>query len=380
MRDEEDLPPELPRSSDRAVASYQKHVEENVARQKASFRAHLGSFLGVNAMLTVIWALTGAGFPWFLIPLFGWGIGLSSHYAALKSAEEEYRNLGILGKVRRNVAKVYRKLAKNRRTWTGHLVSTVATSALLLVINGITWAGFPWALIPIAGMGIGLFSHYPTFQRKETRYLRQLAEEGVDVTRLERGMTYLARRLALPTFEKRGPGAPVQAKAESPEIAEAESLRESILRQLGETEQPALGEDFASALDGFVRQVKELSGTRAEIERIISEIPQEALARDMEELRRKRAGSDSERMRAEYDRSIEELERQERSYRSLKEDAEMITLRSNSAMNALRQINIDLLRMRSRGGEADTAELLRERSEELSRYIDDLHAAYEELD
>jgi hypothetical protein len=49
-------------------------------------------------------------------------------------------------------------------------------------------------------------------------------------------------------------------------------------------------------------------------------------------------------------------------------------------MNALRQINIDLLRMRSRGSEVDTAELLRQRSEELSQYIDDLHAAYEELD
>ena len=380
MRDEEDLPPQLPRSSDSAVASYQRHVEENVARQKASFRGHLGSFLGVNTMLAVIWGLTGAGFPWFLIPLFGWGIGLSSHYGALKSAEEEYRNLGILGRVQRNVANIYRKLAKNRRAWTSHLVSTVATSALLLVINGITWGGFPWAFIPIAGMGIGLFSHYPTFRRKEQRYLRQLAEEGVDVSRLERGITFLARRLAIPVVGKRGSAGSGAENSGSPESAEAEKLRESILRQLKESEQPALGDDFTKALEGFIRQVKELSATRAEIERIISEIPQEALARDMAELRRKRDRSENQRMRSEYDRSIEELERQERSYSSLKEDAEMIKLRINSAMNALRQVNIDLLRMRSRGSEVDTAELLRQRSEELSQYIDDLHAAYDELD
>lgn len=380
MRDEEELPSQLPRSGDSAVTSYQKHVEENVARQRTSFRSHLGSFLGVNGMLVLIWGLTGAGFPWFLIPLFGWGIGLSSHYASLKSAEQEYRNLGILGRVRRNVANIYRKLAKNRRAWTGHLVSTVATSALLLVINGITWSGFPWALIPIAAMGIGIFSHYPTFRSKERRYLKQLAEEAVDITRLERGMTFLARSFAIPTLgNRRAPGSGMDS-SESRESAEAESLRDSIVRQLKNSEQPALGDDFRTALDGFVRQVKELTVTRREIEKIIGEIPREALLRDMEELKRKRDRSESDRMRAEYERSIEELERQERSYRSLKEDAEMITLRINSAMNALRQINIDLLRMRSRGGEGDTAETLRRRSEELSRYIDDLHAAYDELE
>jgi hypothetical protein len=29
------------------------------------------------------WALTGAGYPWFLFPLAGWGAGLGAHYAAV---------------------------------------------------------------------------------------------------------------------------------------------------------------------------------------------------------------------------------------------------------------------------------------------------------
>lgn len=378
MREEEEFPPELPRSSDKAVASYQAHVEENLARQRSSFRGHLGSFIGVNGMLFLIWAVTPGQFPWFLFPLFGWGVGLSSHYAALRSSQQEYRNLGILGRVGRNVANLYRKLAKNRRSWTGHLVSSIATSALLLMINAVTSPSFPWALFPIGGMGIGLFSHYPGFRKKESRLLRQLAEEGVDVTRLERGLTFLSRRLLTPGGGASGKGSAYAG----PEIAEAERLRESVRRQLQSSDHPGLGEEFGMALDGFVAQIKELAETHREIEQIISEIPREALQQDLRELRRKRAAAESDRMRSEYEKSIEEVEKQERSYYSLKEDAEMIQLRINSAMNALRQINIDLLRMRtaSKAGEAQSAEDLRKRTEELSRYIDDLHSAYEELE
>lgn len=392
MRASDDYPEELPRTEDSAVSSYQGHVEKNVARQRGSFRSHLGSFLGVNTMLFVIWLATGGGFPWFLIPLFGWGIGLSSHYGALRSAEEEYRNLRLLGRVRRNVANVYRKLAKNRRSWNGHLVSTAATSALLLVINGITYSGFPWALIPIAGMGIGLFSHYPTFRSKERRLLKQLAAEGVDTQRLEGGSLLFRRGLLA-----RGPGArPLgesTAAASTPTsgelgasgtpAAEAARLRESILANLKTEEaEGSLGPNFRETLDGFVRQVTELSQSRGEIERIMSEIPTEALRKDLLDLKRKREAAESERLRSEYDRSIAELQRQEESHKSLKEDIEMIDLRIRSALNGLRQISVDLVRLRSaaRGGEADNAEALRRKSQELSGYLKDLQEAYEELD
>jgi len=60
----------------------------------------------------------------------------------------------------------------------------------------------------------------------------------------------------------------------------------------------------------------------------------------------------------------------------------MIRLRTNSALNALKQISIDLVRMRSadKSSGSDTADALRQRSAELSTYIDDLHQAYEELE
>ena len=43
------------------------------------WRVHLGSYLAVIAGLWLIWALTGADYPWPIWPMLGWGIGLLGH-------------------------------------------------------------------------------------------------------------------------------------------------------------------------------------------------------------------------------------------------------------------------------------------------------------
>ena len=52
-----------------------KRVEE-----KKGFRTHFVVYIGVNILLVVVWAATGAGFPWFVFPLGGWGIGILFHF------------------------------------------------------------------------------------------------------------------------------------------------------------------------------------------------------------------------------------------------------------------------------------------------------------
>ena len=51
-----------------------KRVEE-----KKGFRTHAIIYAVINAFLALIWWLTGGGFPWFVFPLAGWGIGLLFH-------------------------------------------------------------------------------------------------------------------------------------------------------------------------------------------------------------------------------------------------------------------------------------------------------------
>jgi len=47
---------------------------------RKEFFIHLAVYIVVNIMLVLIWAFAnGGGFPWFIFPLGGWGIGLLSH-------------------------------------------------------------------------------------------------------------------------------------------------------------------------------------------------------------------------------------------------------------------------------------------------------------
>jgi len=53
-----------------------KRVEE-----KKGFFTHLAVYIIVNIMLVLIWAFpSGGGYPWFIWPLGGWGIGLLFHF------------------------------------------------------------------------------------------------------------------------------------------------------------------------------------------------------------------------------------------------------------------------------------------------------------
>lgn len=54
--------------------------------QKSAFRIHATTFVAVQSLLVVVWLLAGAGYPWFLYPLLGWGIGLAAHYAAVRDS------------------------------------------------------------------------------------------------------------------------------------------------------------------------------------------------------------------------------------------------------------------------------------------------------
>jgi hypothetical protein len=60
---------------------------------RQGFIIHAVLFVAVNFALYGIWRLTGAHYPWFLWPLFGWGIGLVGHALSLAfgpgSASEE---------------------------------------------------------------------------------------------------------------------------------------------------------------------------------------------------------------------------------------------------------------------------------------------------
>ncbi len=51
------------------------------AGAKKGFLVHFAVYLGVNTVLVLVWAFAaGGGFPWFIFPIFGWGIGVLFHF------------------------------------------------------------------------------------------------------------------------------------------------------------------------------------------------------------------------------------------------------------------------------------------------------------
>lgn len=44
---------------------------------KRDFRNHVAIYVIVNALLVVIWAMSGAGYFWPVWPIAGWGVGLA---------------------------------------------------------------------------------------------------------------------------------------------------------------------------------------------------------------------------------------------------------------------------------------------------------------
>ncbi len=77
------------------------------AEDKVGFFVHLTIYLAVNAFLVLMWYTTsGLGsYPWFWIPMAGWGIGVVGHGIAVFTgggyadhmAQREYERMKNLG-------------------------------------------------------------------------------------------------------------------------------------------------------------------------------------------------------------------------------------------------------------------------------------------
>ena len=65
---------------DFARAAFREREARQIRRRR-TFWVHASVYAAVNLMLIGVWALAGGGYPWFLFPLMGWGVGLVAHGA-----------------------------------------------------------------------------------------------------------------------------------------------------------------------------------------------------------------------------------------------------------------------------------------------------------
>lgn len=81
---------------------------KKIVKQKRDFYSHLIVYVLVNSILVVAWAASGAGFPWFIFPLGGWGIGIVFHFL------ETFVFNGRTGWERRQIEKEAERLRKEQ--------------------------------------------------------------------------------------------------------------------------------------------------------------------------------------------------------------------------------------------------------------------------
>lgn len=358
------------RGTDAEVArAYRTEFERRMKGERAGLAGHTTAYIGVNTLLVGLWAWGGAQFPWFLIPALGWGIGYLSHRVAVKTRERELEQVEAMRTPTRRQLQLHRRLWKIRRGFRSHLASNVMTMVLLGTINIITQTPFPWALIPIGFMGMGLMTHWRKTRDEQSDVLEQLEATGFSLEHSSVGGDRW----------RRSP----ESSPESP-AAEAKAIRGELLKELRsmkEAERP-LGSDFKDVLDTYVDQVEALTTALREVDALIAGIPISDLEADRRRLEEQLSHATDSRLAAEYRRSIEQIDTQRQSYSELKAEREMLALRTSTAVGALKQLKIDVVRARSSRSRVAESSLedLRARSTDLSQYLSDLRHAYEELD
>jgi serine/threonine protein kinase len=83
-----------------------RRVEKRI-EERQELRIHMVVYVMVHLLLWTIWLLSGRGFPWPLIVMFGWGIGMVAHYM-------DYQQKHGVGAARRE-REIERELEKARR-------------------------------------------------------------------------------------------------------------------------------------------------------------------------------------------------------------------------------------------------------------------------
>jgi len=264
----------------------------------------------------------------------------------------------------------YKKLNRVKDSMAMHTASMLSVPPLLFTINLLTSPGFLWAAIPSGIMALSFLGHlasFPVTKRGLEKKLFRLL--GVDswkeLFRAGKGRNEAVRGA--------GPYASIYAEA----AAARDDLVKEIRKGKGSEE---FGKDMIPILDRYVDQVKLLTHSVNEIDGLVNSIPVADLRKDREDLMVKMEAAGGGALKEEYRRSIAEIERQEKAYKDLEDQREILRLRLGSSVNSLKQLKIDMARMKAMPEAADdqAIQAIRRKASEMAGYLDDLKTGYDE--
>ena len=351
-------------------AGYRERVIRRADKAVGGLAGHLVPFVVVNGGLFFLNLTTGFGFPWFLFPLGGWAIGIISHIVSVGTHRKEKKEVEALpDDLDDEDYKLVKRFHHARASVRSTIGSTTAVGAFLLMINLIVSPGFIWAAFPIAGLLIAVISSLGSYAARRGTFRKRLKE------------LFARKKSGLGASASTSTTASAQ---DPPVVVEAARIAATIIDQSKRLDptKAYLGEDLEPLLGNYISQIRTLSRRGTEVDEIMAAIPRAELKKDLAALRSNLERATEPSLKREYQKSIEQIERQNRSFDELENQKELLDLRISGSLNSLKQMQIDLARMTglSAEKEIDSIDRLRSKSRELTEYLSDFNEGYQEIE
>lgn len=333
------------------------------------WRSHLAVFGSVNAFLLFLNVVTPPTHPWFLYVLGAMSIPLGIHAILrrrrdrLQSTLEEWTETPAetpeIARIGRDLPdRLYRPIRRLHRSTTGWMLSAGiagTVSGYLLLINALTGGSF-WATIPVVSLAFPVTLGWILLRNRRAKLRRQIK---------------LAEQQGLPPSPAVDPKA-----ADHPAVTDAKAIQGRI-GALIDSANPS-HRVLADQVDEIVAEIERMAGLEKSFDAALAILPLPQLERDRDQLLRERESA-TPALRSQYGESLTQIDAQIESLQELTRNRELLSLRLRSGVNALRQVSLDMARLKGDETLAQINDQISITADELSSYMGDLQASYEEL-
>jgi len=363
----------MKKNKDRKISpiyeTFRQKIVKRAKRSSSLFKAHLFSFISINAFLLFLNVITSVSTPWFLYPLGGMSILLSLHYASRNDRERQKKYLEKYPILTDKAFKLLKKIIRKKRFTTLSTMFSISVSAFLFMVNIITGPQFMWASIPAAALATlsGTIWFFNNQNKKELlqEFRISASEKGIlaePVSNIEHSLN---------TSDNHS------------KLEEAYSLQNYItgqLKQIGMAEDPLIN-TIPELVDNYILQIKILLKKIEEFTGILNSTPRVNLLKEKAIINEKMNISDNDKLIEQYKTTLLELDNHLAAGKKIENQKEMFNLKINSALNSIKMLHLDLANLNvEKMSHNEVMMVLENKSADLSERLADLQRGYSELE
>jgi hypothetical protein len=334
-------------------------IPSTSAKKWRGFLAHLGPYIIVIGMLGLINLLTDSGgYPWFLWPAMGWGVGLAFHFFGIMLSE-------------------ITDLSGKWRGFVGHFGSYAIIMALLIGIYLMTDpGGYPWFLWPALGWGAAVALHLWGVMLSRGGHREEKASR-----RAERRAARERRKAQKPSEKVSATGEALASPMLQAHLEKARTYQEQIdalLKSTSDRNVHVRLKDLANQMAEWTRAVEALAKRvdsfqqNAVIKQDLETVPQ-AIAK----LKNQLATEADAATRAELEQTLSNRQNQLATLEHLRGTMKRAEIKIESTLSSLGTIYSQMLISQSTDHVADYGHLSAEMDEEVRTLQDHLEALEE---